>query len=251
MAFYANFEIDIVSALADQLLMAFASLETAPLAREGVDELHKGQGVYQLYHLGILVYAGKADNLAKRLGEHLVKITGRQKISIAEVRFKCLYVHQNWTALAPESTLIKHYRRTDENVCVWNGNGFGPHDPGRDRETTNKPPDGFDSMYPINDGWVTGIKAGKYNGRDLLIKLKEDLPFLFRYETKNPQAWKRGHPDYNDAVISVPNDDMTAREILRAIAKQLPGWQATAFPSHMILYKERLSYKHGDVLWPK
>ncbi len=43
---------------------------------------------------------------------------------------------------------------------------------------------------------------------------------------------------------------MSARELLRTVAQALPGWQATAFPSHMILYKEHRTYIHGEVIWP-
>jgi hypothetical protein len=43
---------------------------------------------------------------------------------------------------------------------------------------------------------------------------------------------------------------MTATEILRLIAQALPGWQATKFPSHMILYKEQRTYAHGKTIWP-
>ena len=43
---------------------------------------------------------------------------------------------------------------------------------------------------------------------------------------------------------------MTAEELLRTIAEALPGWQATAFPSHMILYKESRRYTYGEVLSP-
>jgi len=103
-----------------------------------LSHLKGNQGVYKLFHNDVLVYVGKADNLPKRLGEHLTKIKGRQKIAVEEMGFKCLYVGKTWTPLAPEEALIKHFKATGEGQCEWNGNGFGPHDPGRERETTNK-----------------------------------------------------------------------------------------------------------------
>ncbi len=58
------------------------------------------------------------------------------------------------------------------------------------------------------------------------------------------------HSDYIDLTITLTHDDMTTRDLLRIIAQALPGWQATAFPSHVILYKEDRTYNHGEVIWP-
>jgi len=212
-----------------------------------MDALPRGQGVYQLYHRGVLVYIGKSDKLKKRLLEHRKKISGRRNISVSEIGFKCLYIHPNWTALAPEESLIRHYRRTGTGECAWNGNGFGPHDPGRERETTNKPSEGFDVQYPIREEWsCEWISAGEHNGKELLRSLKSGLPYLLRYQTTRSVA--AGHADYNSRTIVVREAGMQARELLKAIAAQLPGWQATVFPSHMILYRENRVYTHGRTI---
>ena len=151
-----------------------------------------------------------------------------------------------------ESSLIAHYRETAPTTCVWNGNGFGPHDPGRNRETTNKPPDGFDAQYPIRDDWqCADIGAGDWNCNDLLQALKESLPFLLRYQIATKNKLKEGHPDYNNVTIHVPQAGLPAEELLRLIAEQLPGWQATRFPGHFILYKEDSDYTHGTRIWPQ
>lgn len=204
--------------------------------------------MYQLHYQGALVYVGKADNLRARLTQHKRKIAGRRNIHLADVAFKCLYVHRNWTALAPEDSLIKYYRAVGTGECTWNGNGFGPHDPGRTREKTNKPPDGFDAQYPIRDDWKCDwIQAGKQNTADLLKSLKSRLPFLLRYQTagdKSPEP----HPDYSHGAVLVPDGGMSARDLLRLIVRTLPGWQATIFPSHMILYKEAEGYTHGEII---
>jgi len=47
---------------------------------------------------GALIYVGKADSLKRRLGEHRRKISGRQNIDVAEMGYKCLFVHPNWTS---------------------------------------------------------------------------------------------------------------------------------------------------------
>ena len=252
MPFYGDFDFDLAGALAEQLIAAFEDLDLGLLTTENLGEVPEEQGLYQLHFTGTLVYVGKADkSLRSRLADHLWKISGRRNIDVAQVQFRCLTVPNTWTPYAPESMLISAY--TDQGLCSWNGNGFGPHDPGRNREETNKAPEGFDALYPIREEWVCeGITAGDWNGRELLQALKAQLPYLLRYETTDPRRYRQGHPDYNDATITVPSTGMTAVELLRTIAQQLqPGWQATRFPSHMILYKENRTYQYGTVIWPE
>ena len=241
MPFFAHFEIDLVSALAEQLVEAFEKLEVGSLSEQNIALVPKAQGVYQLYRGRTLVYVGKADSLSSRLSQHRRKILGRQNIKIDELGFKCLTVHKNWTALAPETSLIAHYK-SQPALCEWNGNGFGIHDPGRERDTTTKHPEGFDSQYPIRDDWpCTTIHAGTWKAGELLARMKRDLPFLLRYDTT--------HADYRKLKLNVPKAGMPTAELLALITKSLPGWQATRFPSHLILYKEQRQYKYGTVIW--
>ncbi len=198
---------------------------------------------------GVLVYVGKASNLRKRLSDHRFKIVGRRNIDIAEMSFTCLTIHPNWTALAPEDALIRHYKAQDAAVCEWNGNSFGPHDPGRDRETTNKPTQGFDAQFPIKDDWPCAfVEARKWNIRELLILIKDELPFLLRYDCTD-KNYRLGHP-----VVQRSHDGRrsgqheSASELLRLITQQIPGWQSTRFPSHMILYPESRYYVHGAII---
>lgn len=245
--YHARFEIDIVSALADQLVSSFEKLDAGPLDETILSQVETDKGVYLLFHEEVLVYVGKAQNLRKRLTEHCVKISGRRNITTSDMGFKCLYVHENWTALAPETSLIKHYKE-QPGVCEWNGNGFGPHDPGRNREMTDKDPDGFDAMYPIRDDWPCDwIEAGEWNARELLLAMKKGLPYLFRFQTADKHRFRNGHPHYNDVEITVPHTGMPARELLKLVASHL----ATLFPSHMILYEEEHTYKFGTVIWPE
>ncbi len=236
-------------ALADQLTAAFEQLKPGTLSVENLATTPVEQGVYHLFRNGTLVYIGKADNLRSRLTEHRTKIMGRRNIEVSEMTFTCLTVHRNWTALAPESSLISHYKQQPGNLCEWNGISFGPHDPGRDRETTNKAPEGFDSQFPIREDWAcSGVGAGEWNISELLIRIKRELPFLLRYEAVR-KKFRLGHPDYNNRTITVPQTGMSANELLRLITQLLPGWQSTRFPSHMILYKEAADYLHGTVIW--
>ncbi len=247
---FDDFDIDLVSALQEQLLAAFVKLDTGPVGTDLLSEHPDGQGVYLLYYESELVYVGKADSLRRRLNEHHAKIDGRRGIEVSSMSFKCLFLSNNWAALAPETSLLAHFKKIKKSP-KWNGNGFGPHDPGRNRETTNKPPQGFDARYRITDQWPCDwIKAGEWNCLELLLVLKAKLPYLLRFQVSNKNSLKNGHPEYNDIVINVPNQSMPSRDLLRLIADNLPGWQATVFPGHMILYKEDREYDHGEVLKP-
>lgn len=251
--FYESFEIDIIEALSDQLTSALNQLVPAPLDPAHFLQLPTAQGVYTLWYSSVLVYVGKTNDLQKRLREHYEKISGRMNINVSDMEFSALLVHPNWTALAPETALIKHYKKAVVG-CEWNGNGFGPHDPGRDRETTNKPPDGFDTKYPIQKHWPCPWFTSKkqWGCLDLLVELKRFLPYLLRYQTdqigpRKFEHFTKGHADQRALTVSVPsvNPPTSAQEILALVAAQLPGWQATVFPSHMILYKESKNYLHG------
>jgi hypothetical protein len=101
MSFVDSFEIDVISALSEQLIRTFDTLSIGMLDTESLTLIKPEQGVYQLYHLKKLVYVGKADSLPRRLSEHRKKISGRQNIDLEDMGFKCLYVHKNWTSLAP------------------------------------------------------------------------------------------------------------------------------------------------------
>jgi hypothetical protein len=73
--------------------------------------------------------------------------------------------------------------------------------------------------------------------------MKESLPFLLRYQ--------KPHADYNATTVIVPQPNMSAVALLTLVTQSLPtGWQATVFPSHMILYKRGRDYQYGTVVWP-
>lgn len=251
MSCFDHFEIDIIWALSEQLLTALERLDPAALTIDSINALEKGQGIYQLYSRGSLVYVGKAQNLKKRLVEHHDKIAGRLNIDVVDVAFTCLFVHPNWTGLAPEAALINHHKKARKGACAWNGNGFGPHDTGRDRDTTDKRIDGFDKQFPIRVDWTCEwIAKGSYHAFELLLNMKRGLPYLLRFQMAAKES-KKPHAELLEALIEVPSDGMTARELLLLVASNLSGWQATVFPGHMILYKEeKKEYAHGRIIWP-
>lgn len=230
----------------DQLVPNLGGLAGAPLTLANAGALPDAQGVYLLLHDGAVRYVGKTDaqaGLRTRLVRHVRKFEQRRNIKPDDVMFKAAQVLV-LTAMDVESRLIAHYG------AEWNGSGFGSNDPGRERETTNKPDQGFDARFPIEiDVPVDILQAANYPVLDALIAIKEALPYTLRYEVtgKGSRAYRLApHPDYVASKVTIPAGPMTVRTLMRAIVAALPpGWQATEFVSHVILYKEARAYVHG------
>jgi hypothetical protein len=242
MAFCAFFDIDLPRALREQLVEALAKIDTGALTAENLSKVPIERGVYQLYHSGELVYIGKANSLRSRLTKHLRKLQGRAKINVSDMSFKCLWMSPNWITLAPEAQLIELYR--SQGKANWNGNGFGPNDPGAGREDRNQPPALFDKYYPIREDWPCDqVAAAAWNALALLATMKKSLPYLLRFQ--------KSSPDYANVEVTVPESGMPAVKLLGTIAAALPpGWQATRFPSHMILYKKIREFNYGTIIYP-
>lgn len=248
---FIGFEINLMKAVLDQITLALADMEGAPLTIENVATLPNRQGVYQLVHQGVVKYVGKTDadaGLNSRLRGHVKKFQQRQRIKPEDVYYRAAQIYV-LTAVDIETDLIKKYR------AEWNGSSFGSNDPGRRREETNKPVDGFDMQFPIDiDLSGTLVKSGAQTVHAVLVSLKRNLPYCFRYETAdekpNAQSYlKRPHPDQLISNILIADHAMTVRDLLKLIVAALPpGWQATKFASHVILYKETRAYVHGMLI---
>jgi hypothetical protein len=245
---FIAFELDLMGAVLDQLVPRLERLEGEPLTLDATQELPDDQGVYLLIHDGQVTYVGKTDaeaGLRTRLSRHVRKFEQRRNIVATDVQFKAAQILV-LTAMDIETQLIKHYH------AEWNGSGFGSNDPGRERETTNKPQQGFDARFPIDiDLPINAQLAGEMLVHEALMALKNALPYLLRYElapgAKGGQAYKkRPHPDLPAARVVFPNGPISVRQAMRLIVAALPaGWQATYFVSHLILYKENRQYTHG------
>ncbi|MCY0958521.1 MULTISPECIES: Eco29kI family restriction endonuclease [unclassified Streptomyces] len=240
--FSDQFRLSITRALGDQLAEALDKLTPAPLTQANLDELDERakveklqsrSGVYQLHHGPDrkLVYVGKADKpLSSRLGNHLRKISGRRNISIDEMTFKCLYVAEDFSAVAPEKLLIKKYKASGH--IPWNANGFGNKDPGRNRDRTVLKANHFDMLFPIDLGRaVEGLTPGEQSLFDLLQRIKQGLPYNFRY-------MESAH--FKKVAIALPDSDITADGVFELVAKALPdSWQISALMGYTIMYDDR------------
>lgn len=233
-----HFTFDLTGALAEQLDAALPALSPEPLSIEKLEDVNPVPGIYQLYLCGDLVYVGKADrNLRGRLGDHYRKITGRLNIDIADMAFTGLYLEGTWIPVGPEQMLIK--RREGRGFKpIWNFNGFGDNDPGKERDTTNFRSDHFDVLYPANlDFVIDTVGQGTYLICELLPLVKRELPYVFRYENQ----WAK-HPDYLGSHASIGSNP-TAVEVFDALMAALPsGWQITVLPGYVIMYKKIGAY---------
>jgi hypothetical protein len=252
---FKEFEFDLPRALKAELIGLLNGMETGLLQPDVTAAVPEAQGVYQLFYGGALVYVGKTDaeaGLRTRLTRHARKILHRPTLTGA-VRFKAVRI-MVFTAMDLETQLIKHYRALNDGAAAWNGSGFGSNDPGRERETTNRQPEGFDDQHPINIDLPGEYLAPRTVSVAMaLADLKSVLPYTLRYETLRNKRGRaqRGQPhaDLLAANVTIPPGPQTVRGLMQTIRDALGAdWQATAFASHIILYKETRPYQYGTVL---
>lgn len=252
---FKDFEFDLPGALRAELISLFDGMKTAPLRSIAKAKLPEAQGIYQLFHEGLLVYVGKTDaesGLRTRLTRHAQKVMHRPTLKGA-VRYKAVRI-MVFTAMDLETQLIGHYRALNTGAATWNGSGFGSNDPGRQRETTNRQPDGFDNNHPINiDLPGEYLAPGSMPVATALANLKSTLPYTLRYETLRDERGRaqRGQPHVEllNTNVVIPAFPHTVRELMQAIRSGLGSkWQATLFASHVILYREKHKYAYGDII---
>jgi hypothetical protein len=241
---HAEFKLSITRALTSQLVEALDELDPEPLAPENLANLDARPGVYQLYVSSYLVYVGSAENsLPQRLAQHRRKLSGRQNIDLLTIAYTALYVDEDMTVLAPENQLIRVYK--EQEFCEWNTGGFGNNDVGKNRDTTELPEGHFDVLHPIRLDYRPEIEAGKWPLAKLLVKVKRELPFAFRYE-RGSQSLE----EYSKREVRVA-PDLNAREMFGLIAAALgKKWQITVFPGYAIMYRESREYPQGEVIGP-
>ncbi|GIE34092.1 hypothetical protein Ait01nite_071370 [Actinoplanes italicus] len=246
-AWIAEFRLSITRALAEQLATTLNPLSPAILGPAALSKVDARPGVYVLFVAWKRVYVGKAaSNLRTRLEQHYRKLSGRTGITMSDVRFTCVYVDEDLDAAAPEKLLIKKYRLDD--TIPWNTNGFGNKDPGRNRDRSVVKAQHFDALYTIDLGYQLSVPFTVWSVADLLDWLKRELPYLLRYENKN----KSHLTELKHTRIELPDIELTAAELLIATIDALsPGWQATALPGYVILYKEETSYDSALLWWSR
>lgn len=250
MAGYGELEFDLPNALLDAILTKLGEIEPAHLITENTTMIPEEQGVYALYLRpeGNLVYIGKTDSdagLRQRLTRHAKKLIGRKNMDPTTVDYKAIRLFV-FTAMDLETALIQHFGGVSK--VAWNHSGFGSNDPGRQRDTTNYKKDHWDTQYPIelDESFVT-FKPGEHSVAEMMVRLKEELPYLLRYQRPSPSK-KSFHKDFLDTNVEVETQPLSTRDLLSLCINALPaGWHATALPSHVIVYKnDERSFPSGE-----
>lgn len=258
--YVSQFRLSITKALADQLIATLENTDTAPLSPEMLERVQSRGGVYELFDASdtnlYRLYVGKAEkSLKARLAQHYRKLSGRQNIELATIRFKCVYVDEDLDATAPERMLIAKYRKT--STIPWNTNGFGNNDPGRNRDTSVVKELHFDALHPIDPDFVPlqnlSSIPSSLSVLDLLKKLKSASPFLIRFQ--DPSDNETARIDFDAASVVVTSETASRFDVddwMREIISALPeGWQASILPGYIILYNEERSYPSARWYWRK
>lgn len=242
---FEYFRFNLPRAVTEQLVERLDQLAPSPLTDVALRELYTfqnvndtAQGVYVIYQAGAAVYAGKADRVAERVSEHLWKLRGRQGLDLGTIGFKALLLDANWSTSANEGLLIAHFKARNE--CRWNGIGFGPKDPGKNRD--GSVPNWFDNTYPVRDDYpLTGI-ANATTVSAALSQIKEQVPYLFRYVVPSPEGATK---------LNLRGVPRTTREVAIRAAQALgAGWQLMLFRNGFTLYRANKVYEHGVNLVP-
>ena len=242
---FYEFEFDLPDALLSSLVKIFDAMPGASLLPANVNDIPEAQGVYQLLLGGEVVYIGKTDaeaGLKNRLGRHAYSILHRSNLDPEKVTFKAVRVFV-FTAMDLETQLIHHY-----GSSAWNFSGFGSNDPGRNRDQTRLKPEGFDANYPIDIDRELGIEWPDNPTAALIVtRLKAELPYTLRFELR--PGGRKVHPDFEAARVALSAGPHTVRTLVEAIIQSLPaGWQATALPSRVIIYRETVEYEFGKTI---
>jgi hypothetical protein len=204
-------------------------------------EVRSTQGVYLLIYDGQPRYIGKANNVKDRLTQHFTKLRGRRHIDLGKLSYKVLLLDQSMSTAANEDILIGLFKTQYSDM--WNGAGFGPKDPGKERDTTK--PGKFDQQHPIIDDYAVEIDLDLEGGvqlGSLLAKMKFQLPYVFRYEV--PASVQL-------STIHLQSVNHVARDLLQAIVTHLgDGWRGAIISYGMVLYKTSKRYPYGIEIDP-
>lgn len=197
------------------------------------------QGVYVLHYKGNPVYVGKASKMSARLSKHMKKISGRKGINLAQVSYKALLLDKSMSTAANETVLLGLFQKN--YAGMWNNGGFGPNDPGKERDTT-KPGD-FDSKYPIQEKWPTTVTTPQTTVGALLREMKDQLPYVFRYQKLS--AIEAAIP------VNVAGIRSEADALFEVAIQTLGGgWRGAILSYGMVLYKNYKAYPFASRVIP-
>lgn len=225
--------------LLDQIKLSHLSDDTLGDLKNFQKENRSKQGVYLLFYEGAPVYLGKADNVALRLEEHLEKLRGRKNISSNKIGYKAILLDTSMSTAANEKILIALFGK--QHKGMWNGKGFGPKDPGKQRDNTK--PGEFDARYPINEEYIINFGATSGKLGVFLQTAKTQLPYTFRFEITAGKL---------EQQVLLPDMDCSAEVFLQCVVDCLgKGWKGVILNYGMIIYKTDANFDFGKVVFPR
>lgn len=196
------------------------------------------QGVYVIHYEDTPKYIGKANNVAERLKQHFKKLTGRQHIDPLKIGYKCLLLDRSMSTAANEDLLIEKYREIHSGL--WNGQGFGPKDPGKERDTTA--PGSFDQSHPIRLDFLQDNVDDVETVKSLCKKLKTGLPYVFRYEVNRRR----------EESIELAGVERYPKSLVQALINHLgDGWRGAVLSYGIVIYENQKDYLFGEIIDPE
>ena len=237
---HSLYQFHFLKTVSEQLCGLLDQLKVTPLNGGTISDLisfqtseHAPQGVYLIYLGGSPFYLGKAGDVAQRLTEHLNKLEGRQKIDLTSAGYKALLLDKSMSTAANEDALIAIFG--EKHTGMWNNKGFGPKDPGQERDTTK--PSAFDLAHPIRADYPLADIQDQETVESLFTKMKAQLPYVFRYKLGD---------EVEDRKIDLTGVQRQADRLLEHAARVLdPGWQAAILSYGMVVYKTDKAYKYA------
>lgn len=218
-------------------------------AKGGTQQAPSRTGVYRLRYGGEGIYVGKADgSLLERLNRHYNRIRGRHGLDVG--RAECTYVvlPPPWDVRTSETALISYYE--DLGQTSWQHSGFGNKDQGQERDTQE--PSSYDRDHPPLRDYEIRIPAGEYTVRKALRRVKEELPYWFRFQTKDRGGEAGWRADLEKTFVQSEDYVGPVEPYLVDLCRShLTSWQLTYLPLGYILYKHRRTYDHGVVVYQR
>ncbi|MCG2585759.1 hypothetical protein [Massilia sp. TS11] len=241
---HATYTFDFLTTVSRQLSDQLEGMESTALNSGTLrqlsnfqDKVGSRQGVYVLYYADAPVYLGKAENVSARLFQHLEKLRGRRGIDQAKIGYKALLLGKSMSTAANENILINIFK--ERHPDLWNGRGFGPKDPGKERDTTK--PGWFDQAFPIEPAYpitLTEVVQGAIEIGKLFEQMKAQLPYVFRFDID---------ADLLRETIDITQVPCDARSLFQAAIDKLGvNWKGAILSYGMVLYRTDKTYPYGE-----
>ena len=153
---HATYTFDFLTTVSKQLVERLDALPVTNLSEATLNDLAQfqletgfSQGVYLIHEAAQSRYLGKANEVCRRLSQHLWKLSGRRNINLPDIGYKALLLDNSMSTAANEDLLIRLFAA--QHAGMWNGKGFRRNS-GKERDTTA--PSDFESRSSDRHGFL-------------------------------------------------------------------------------------------------